>query len=62
MKDTKLQGLTSSFEEIGMKEDATFDSFYAKLKDIVNSSFNLDETIPKPKVMRKIFMSLLERC
>ena len=62
MKDTKLQRLTSSFEEIGMKEDATFDLFYAKLKDIVNSSFNLDETIPKPKVMRKILISLLERC
>ena len=29
----KLQRLTSSFEEIRMKEDETFDKFYAKLKD-----------------------------
>jgi len=42
-KDSKLQRLTSSFKEIRMEEDETFDEFYAKLKDIVNSSFNLGE-------------------
>ena len=31
-----------------------FDEFYAKLKDIVNSAFNLGETIPEPKVVRKV--------
>ena len=41
----KLQRLTSSFEEIRMVEDETFDEFYAKLKDIVNSAFNLGESI-----------------
>ena len=35
-----------SFEEIKMKEDESFDEFYAKLKDIVNSAFDLEETIP----------------
>ena len=40
VKTVKLQQLTSSFEEI-MEEDETFDEFYAKLKDIVNSAFNL---------------------
>ena len=34
--DSKLQRLATSFEEIKMKEDETFDEFYAKLKDIVN--------------------------
>ena len=29
-----------------MEEDESFDEFYAKLKDIVNSAFNLGETIP----------------
>ncbi|XP_022851835.1 uncharacterized protein LOC111373528 [Olea europaea var. sylvestris] len=29
------------FEEVRMKDDETFDEFYAKLNDIVNSSFNL---------------------
>ena len=38
VKDSKLQRLTTSFEEIKMKEDESFDEFYAKLKDIVNFS------------------------
>ena len=37
-----------------MEEDESFDEFYAKLKDIVNSAFNLGETIPKPKIIRKV--------
>ena len=38
-----------------------FNEFYTKLKDIVNSTFNLRETIPKPKIVRKVFRSLHER-
>ena len=41
VKDSKFQRLTTSFEEIKMEEDESFDEFYAKLKDIVNSAFNL---------------------
>ncbi|XP_022895268.1 uncharacterized protein LOC111409455 [Olea europaea var. sylvestris] len=37
----ELQMLASRFEEIKMKDDESFDEFYAKLNDIVNSSFNL---------------------
>ena len=44
-----------------MEEDKPFDDFYAKLKDIVNSAFNLGETIPKPKIVRKVFRFLPER-
>ena len=44
-----------------MEEDESFDEFYAKLKDIVNSAFNLGETIPEPKIMRKVLRSLPER-
>ena len=44
-----------------MEEDESFDEFYAKLKDIVNSAFNLSETIPKPKIVRKVLRSLPER-
>ena len=47
VKDSKFQRLTTSFEEIKMEEEKSFDDFYAKLKDIVNSTFNLGETIPK---------------
>ena len=53
--------LTTSFEEIKMEEDKSFDEFYAKLKDIVNSAFNLEETIPEPKIVKKVLRSLLER-
>ena len=61
VKDSKLQRLTTSFKEIKMKEDESFDEFYAKLKDIVNSAFNLGETIHKPKIVRKMLKSLPER-
>ena len=60
-KNSKLQRLTTSFEEIKMEEDESFDEFYAKLKDIVNSTFNLGETIPKPKIVKNVLRSLPER-
>ena len=60
-KTMKLQRLTSNFEEIRMEKDETFDEFYAKLKDIVNSAFNLGEFIAESKIVRKILRSLLER-
>ena len=44
-----------------MKEDESFDEFYAKLKDIINSAFNLGETIPEPKIVRKVIKSLPKR-
>ena len=61
VKDSKLQRLTTSFEEIKMEEDESFDKFYAKLKDIVNLVFNFGETIPEPKIVRKVLRSLPER-
>ena len=61
VKDLKLQRLTTSFEEIKMEEDESFNEFYAKLRDIVNSAFNLRETIPEPKIVRKVLKFLLER-
>ena len=56
IKNSKFQRLTTSFEEIKMDEDEdeSFDEFYAKLKDIVNSTFNLGEQILEPKIVRKI--------
>ena len=53
--------LTTSFEEIKMEEDESFDKFYVKLKDIVNSVFNLGETIPEPKIVINVLRSLPER-
>ena len=61
IKDSKLRRLTTRFEEIKMEVDELFDEFYAKLKNIVNSAFNLGETILEPKIMRKVLRSLPER-
>ena len=44
-----------------MEEDESFDEFYAKLKDIVNSTSNLGETILELKIVRKVLRSLSER-
>ena len=44
-----------------MEVDESFDEFYAKFKDIVNSAFNPGETIPKPKIVRNVLKSLPER-
>ena len=54
VKDPKFQRFTTGFEEIKIEEDESFDEFYAKLKDIMNPAFNLGETIPEPKIVRKV--------
>ena len=36
-----------------MKEDESFDEFYAKLKDIVNSVFNMGKPFPNPRLLEK---------
>ena len=61
VKNSKLQRLTISFEEIKMEDDESFDEFYAKFKDMVHSAFNFGETILEPKIVRKVIRSLLER-
>ena len=43
-----------------MSDDESFDEFYAKLNDIVNSAYNLGEVYDQPKIVRKIFRSLTE--
>ena len=61
VKDSKLQRLTTSFEEIKMEEYELFNEFYAKLKDIVNLAFNLGETILEPKIVKKVLRSVPKR-
>ena len=53
VKASKLQNLTTQFETIKMNEKETFDEFYARLSDTVNSSFNLGEKIPDNRVVKK---------
>ena len=61
VKDSKFQRLTTSFEEIKIEDDKSFDEFYAKLKSIVNLTFNLGKTIPKLKIVRKVLKTLPEK-
>ena len=58
VKINKLQQLTSRFESIRMSDDETFNEFYAKLNDIVNSTFILGEVYDQSKVVRTILRSL----
>ena len=60
VKINKLQQLTSKFESIRMSDDESFDEFYAKLNDIVNSAYNLGEIYNQPKIVKKIPRSLTE--
>ena len=60
VKDTKLQMLTTRFEELRMSEDKSFDSFYSKLNEVVISKFNLGEKTEDSKVVQKILRSLQE--
>ena len=58
VKINKLQQLTTRFESIRMSNDETFDEFYAKFNDIVNSVYNLGEIYDQPKIVRKILRFL----
>ena len=60
VKDTKLQMLTTRFEELRMGEDESFDSFYNKLNEVIISKFNLGEKTKDSKVIQKILRSLPE--
>ena len=60
VKINKLQQLTTRFESIRMSNDKSFDEFYAKLNDIVNSAYNLGEIYDQPKIVKKILTSLTE--
>ena len=60
VKINKLQQLTTRFERIWMSDDESFDEFYAKLNNIVNSAYNLGEIYDQPKIVRKILRSLTE--
>ena len=45
VKDTKLQMLTTQFEEVKMSDCKSFDSFYERLNEIVIAKLNLREKI-----------------
>ena len=60
VKDTKLQMLSTRFEELKMSEDESFDSFYEKLNELVIGKLKLGEKTADSKIVRKILRSLSE--
>ncbi|XP_075649717.1 uncharacterized protein LOC142620201 [Castanea sativa] len=60
VKDTKLQMLTTHFEELKISEDESFNPFYGKLNEVVIGKFNLGEKTEDSKIVRKILQSLPE--
>ena len=53
--------LTSKFEDIKMLKEETFDEFYTKFVEIVNSLKSLGERMDEPKADRKLLRSLPKR-
>ncbi|KAK2362825.1 gag-protease polyprotein [Trifolium repens] len=58
---SKLQLLTSKFENLRMEDDETILEFNTRVRDIANSCFALGEKIPEEKLARKILRSLPKR-
>ncbi|KAF6145321.1 hypothetical protein GIB67_002345 [Kingdonia uniflora] len=58
VKESKLQMLTSQFENIKMSEDESFSEFYARLSDIVNNNSSLGAGYTDVQIVRKILRSV----
>ena len=56
VKNSILHMLITKFEAFKMGEDKSFNEFYAKLNDIVNSTFNLGEKIDETEMGRKVLI------
>ena len=61
VKISKLQILTTKFEQLKMHEDKCIANFNSKLCDIANESFALGEKYSDAKLVRKTLRSLPER-
>ncbi|KAK2417586.1 gag-protease polyprotein [Trifolium repens] len=58
VKMSRLQLLTTKFENLGMKEDESVRDFYMNVIDFANSFDSLGEKIPEEKLVRKILRGL----
>ncbi|XP_057434400.1 uncharacterized protein LOC130727312 [Lotus japonicus] len=55
---SRLQLLTTQFENLKMKEEETVSEFHMKVRDMANASFALGEPMSEEKLVRKILRSL----
>ncbi|CAM8966303.1 unnamed protein product [Rhodiola kirilowii] len=61
VKQSKIQMLTSRFEELKMQEDESIKDFNARVCHLVNEASTLGEALPEEKVVQKILRSLPKR-
>lgn len=61
IKVPRIQKLTKNFENLTMEDNESFNYFYDKLNDIINTSFNLGEKMCDSQAVGKILRSLQER-
>ncbi|XP_057444753.1 uncharacterized protein LOC130736999 [Lotus japonicus] len=55
---SRLQMLTTQFENLRMTEEETISEFHMRVRDLANSSFALGEPMSDEKLVRKILRSL----
>ena len=58
---SRLQMLTTQFENLRMGEEETIAEFRVHIHDMANASFALGEKMPDEKLVRKILRSLPKR-
>ena len=61
MRLSKLQILTTRFENLSMKEKESISEFNTRLCDITNEAFDLGERFSEEKLVRKTLRSLPRR-
>ncbi|CAM8904112.1 unnamed protein product [Rhodiola kirilowii] len=61
VKQSRIQMLTSRFEELKMQEDESIKDFNARVCDLVNEASTLGEALHEEKVVQKILRSLPKR-
>ena len=62
MRKSRIELLTSKFENHWMEENEIIGQYQAKMSDKSNESFILGEKIPKKKLIWKALRTLPKRC
>ncbi|CAM8954171.1 unnamed protein product [Rhodiola kirilowii] len=61
VKQSRIQMLTSRFEELKMQEDESIKDFNTRVCDLVNEASTIGEALPEDKVVQTILRSLSKR-
>ena len=61
VRESRLQLLTTNFENLCMQEDKTIGEYNSRVCNIENEAFSLGEKIPEERLVRKVLRSLPKR-